>query len=121
MAQVVRVMHSIFLKISLVISMGPAGILKKVLGNVRQYAKYPNRVRKYKVDSIDLAAGVSDYPNDIRYSLFSIDGCHTALHTCNDLIFAERVTSTGGVVIIDDINNISRMGVFEGVCKYLHG
>ena len=53
------------------------------------------------------------------YDIFSIDGSHTALHTCNDLMFVEQHLATGGICIVDDINNISFMGVTEGVSRYL--
>lgn len=95
------------------------GSLHRFMENVASYAKNPVHVRTFKVDSIDLRAGCTQYTNDARYSLFSIDGCHTALHTCNDLMFAESALLPGGIVIVDDISNMSWMGVFEGVCRYL--
>jgi hypothetical protein len=95
------------------------GSLQYFIDNIQAYAKCPTLVRAFKVDSIDLRAGCTVYTNDTKYSLFSIDGCHTALHTCNDLMFAESVLVPGGIVIVDDISNMSWMGVFEGVCKYL--
>ncbi len=97
------------------------GSEKKFLANVEAYAKSSNRVRAFKVDSLDLCAGVSLFQRDTTYELFSIDGCHTALHTCSDLKFAERNVAPGGVVIVDDISNMSWMGVLEGVCRYLQG
>ncbi len=95
------------------------GSMQRFLENVESYAKSPADVRAFKVDSIDLRAGCTEYRNDTKYSLFSIDGCHTALHTCNDLMFAESALLPGGIVIVDDISNMSWMGVFEGVCRYL--
>lgn len=96
------------------------GSMEKFLGNVRDYARNESRVRAFKVDSMALGAGACPQGTEVRYSLFSVDGCHTALHTCNDLLVAERLTSPSGVVIVDDISNMSWMGVFEGVCRYLN-
>jgi hypothetical protein len=97
------------------------GSKDKFLKNVTSYAQNARRVRAFQGDSMDLAAGVSEYPRDVTYDLFSVDGAHTPLHTCNDLNFAGRVVSPGGVVILDDINNLSWMGVIEGACRYLQG
>jgi hypothetical protein len=97
------------------------GSLSAFKDNVAKHALSPSRVRIFKVDSMDLRTPEWSSERLGRYDIFSIDGSHTALHTCGDLIFAEQHLATGGVCIVDDINNISFMGVAEGVSRYLGG
>jgi hypothetical protein len=97
------------------------GSLSTFKDNVAKYALSPSRVRIFKVDSMDLRTPEWSKERLGRYDIFSIDGSHTALHTCNDLMFAEQHLETGGICIVDDINNISFMGVAEGVSRYLGG
>lgn len=59
------------------------------------------------------AAGHSD-----PLSMFSVDGCHTAEHTFNDLLIAEQLVGSGGIIFIDDYYNPNWPGVQEGVAKY---
>jgi hypothetical protein len=51
------------------------------------------------------------------FSLFSIDGCHTAEHTIHDTRVAMRLTASEGVIMVDDYQNASWPGVQEGVAK----
>lgn len=51
-------------------------------------------------------------------SMFSVDGCHTAEHTLNDLLLAERLVGSGAIIFIDDYYNVDWPGVQEGVAKY---
>lgn len=52
------------------------------------------------------------------FSMFSVDGCHLAEHTINDLQFAAEVTLPQGLIFIDDYYNAQWPGVQEGVAKY---
>jgi hypothetical protein len=97
------------------------GSKERFLSNVASYATNPSRVRAFQIDSIELGTGSRPNGQDTRYSLISVDGCHTALHTCNDLLFSECSIAPGGVVVLDDISNLSWLGVFEGACRYLGG
>lgn len=49
-----------------------------------------------------------------RSRLFSIDGCHTAKHTENDLLLASESIVSGGIIILDDFENNAWPGVQEG-------
>lgn len=51
-------------------------------------------------------------------AMFSVDGCHTAEHTLNDLLLAERMTGSGSIIFIDDYYNPNWPGVQEGIAKY---
>lgn len=51
-------------------------------------------------------------------SMFSVDGCHTAEHTLNDLLIAEQMTGSGSIIFIDDYYNPNWPGVQEGIAKY---
>ncbi|MGA7869240.1 MAG: class I SAM-dependent methyltransferase [Stellaceae bacterium] len=51
--------------------------------------------------------------------LFSIDGSHTAAHTCSDLTIAAQLIGADGVMILDDFYNPDWPGVQEGFYRYL--
>lgn len=51
-------------------------------------------------------------------SMFSVDGCHTAEHTLNDLLIADQMTGSGAIIFIDDYYNPNWPGVQEGIAKY---
>jgi len=52
------------------------------------------------------------------FSMFSVDGCHLAEHTINDMLFAMEVTQPQGIIFVDDYNNPDWPGVQEGVAKF---
>lgn len=55
------------------------------------------------------------------FSFFSVDGCHLAAHTMNDLTVAMRVTAPQGIIFVDDFTNQDWPGVQEGVARlFLH-
>jgi len=54
-----------------------------------------------------------------RVRIFSIDGCHTAQHTENDLLLAANVIAPGGVIILDDYGNPNWPGVEIGLQQFL--
>lgn len=51
------------------------------------------------------------------FSLFSVDGCHMAEHTVNDIRIAMELTRPDGLIFIDDCHNPNWPGVYEGVCR----
>jgi SAM-dependent methyltransferase len=51
------------------------------------------------------------------FSFFSVDGCHLAEHTNNDVRIAMRLTAPEGIILVDDYHNPSWPGVQEGVAK----
>lgn len=51
------------------------------------------------------------------YSMFSVDGCHLAAHTINDIRIAMALTRPEGLIFVDDYYNPSWPGVQEGVAK----
>ena len=95
------------------------GSLSAFKANIDKYARYPRRVRAFAIDSVETRVHSFGKQLGCSYDLISLDGCHTALHTYNDLLFAETHLNTGGLVFLDDINNLSFMGVAEGVSRYL--
>jgi hypothetical protein len=55
-----------------------------------------------------------------RIRLFSIDGCHSAPHTANDLNIAQETIASGGIIMIDDFYNPHLPGVAEGVHRFFN-
>lgn len=51
------------------------------------------------------------------FSMFSVDGCHLAGHTINDIRIAIDLTVPEGIIFVDDYYNASWPGVQEGVAK----
>jgi len=47
--------------------------------------------------------------------IFSVDGCHTAQHTANDIRVAMNNLAPGGFIVVDDFYNAEWPGVQEGV------
>jgi hypothetical protein len=52
-----------------------------------------------------------------RFRWFSVDGGHTPSHTVNDMRLAQRLTASGGIVILDDYHNQDWPGVHEGFAR----
>ncbi len=50
---------------------------------------------------------------------FGIDGGHSWYHTVNDLLLADRLVTSGGIVVLDDISNAGWPGVMEGFARYM--
>jgi SAM-dependent methyltransferase len=49
------------------------------------------------------------------FRLFSVDGCHTAEHTLNDLLTAQECLAPGGVIMLDDMFQPHWPGVTEAM------
>ena len=53
-----------------------------------------------------------------KFSMFSVDGCHTVEHTLNDILIAEKLVGRGGVIFVDDYYDPFWPEVQEGVNRY---
>lgn len=96
------------------------GNLEKFRGNLRLNGIAESAIEILQTDSMWLNRGDIER---IRvesggFSMFSVDGCHLAEHTVNDMLFAAEVTRPQGVIFMDDYYNASWPGVQEGVAKY---
>jgi hypothetical protein len=83
--------------------------------NIERYGRPDITYDFMKVDSIALADKLKIMAQHGPFKLFSIDGCHTAQHTYNDLLAAQELICPGGVIILDDYMQPSWPGVTEGV------
>jgi Methyltransferase domain len=85
--------------------------------NIKKLSFRPEFIDKLKVDSLSLA--VEDVANLQRkygkFRIISIDGGHTPEHTIHDFNIAQNLLANGGLVIVDNINNIDWPGVYEGI------
>lgn len=52
------------------------------------------------------------------FRLFSVDGCHTAEHTLNDMLTAQDCLAPGGVIMLDDMFQPHWPGVTEAVALF---
>jgi hypothetical protein len=88
--------------------------------NVEEHYGDPDAVGIVKGDSLSLGMGdLADIHREYaKFSIFSIDGGHTAEHTYHDLEIAAELTAHGGIVLVDDYYNHNFPGVQEGVCKW---
>jgi hypothetical protein len=96
------------------------GNLGEFRRNVQTYARNPSRVTPLEMDSTDLLLTESRTRLPVTsFSLISVDGCHTAKHTCLDLVTAGQLLAPGGICILDDVGNLSWMDVLTGTVDYL--
>jgi len=93
------------------------GNLGVFLSNVNSLARNPSRVVPVQADSFSV--------NSCRelshsYSVISIDGGHTREHAGSDLNYANNTIKPGGLIILDDFNNVNWLGVMEGTLDFLN-
>ncbi len=94
------------------------GDLAKFTANLRQYGNEIGlTVLKKDSKALTRADFYSGRKGSIR--LFSIDGSHTAEHTCSDLTIAAQLIGADGLIILDDFYNPDWPGVQEGFYHYL--
>jgi Methyltransferase domain len=94
------------------------GDLSKFMENLRQYGSEVGlTVLKKDSKRLTKADFYSNRKGSIR--LFSIDGSHTAEHTCSDLAIAAQLITADGLIILDDFYNPDWPGVQEGFYRYL--
>ena len=75
-------------------------------------------VRILRADSMALAAEeVAALRPGSGFAMFSVDGCHMAEHTINDIRIAMALTRPEGLIFVDDYYNPDWPGVQEGVAK----
>lgn len=88
--------------------------------NIEQFCGSRDMVSTIKEDSLNIGLPeiVEIHRTHGKFSMFSIDGCHTAEHTFNDLVIAEQLTCHGGLIFIDDYYHPNFPGVQEGVSKF---
>jgi hypothetical protein len=87
--------------------------------NIEQFSDRKEFIDKLKADSSALSdEDVANLQRQYgKFKIISIDGGHTPEHTIRDFNIAQNLIANGGIVIIDDINNISWPGVYEGVAR----
>jgi hypothetical protein len=97
-----------------------AGSSSELRDNLRAHAVEPEFVDTLARDSLDLTDGdVARIETEYgRFRWFSVDGGHTVGHAINDIQIAERLTASGGIVVVDDYTNSDWPGVNEGVARH---
>ena len=93
------------------------GSLERLQQNIRLCGPDNRDYAFIKADSIALTPHDKAKLMDSRgpFRLFSVDGCHTAEHTCTDLLTAQDCLTPGGVLILDDFMQPHWPGVTEAV------
>lgn len=96
-----------------------AGNLKAFKNNIKLAGEDPDKMELVQKDSTTFRQSdlVKLWDEVGGFSIFSVDGCHMAEHTINDIRVAMALTSDAGVIFVDDYYNPSWPGVQEGVCK----
>jgi hypothetical protein len=93
------------------------GSLVRLQENISLYGPGNRDYAFIKADSIAMTA--NDKADLMRrrgpFRLFSVDGCHTAEHTCADLLTAQDFLTPGGILILDDFMQPHWPGVTEAV------
>ena len=96
------------------------GSMDRLMENVELFGYDVESIKVHMGDSLVLSSDdilrLSEYT---RLRLMSIDGGHTVEHTMNDLALASKLIVNGGVVFLDDFNNILWPEVREGFYKYM--
>jgi hypothetical protein len=86
--------------------------------NLACYSWNPNRVNIIKRDSKSLIKDDILSAASGPISIFHVDGDHTAAGTLFDLNLAASVLETGGLIIVDDISNLTCPGVIEATVRF---
>lgn len=94
-------------------------IREKLEANIRRFYD-PALVTILNKDSMQ--ANAADFLDRLpsRPRFFSVDGYHQVQFVTNDLLIAQDVIATGGIVIVDDYPSPAWPGVQEAVYKLLH-
>lgn len=90
------------------------------LENIHSHAKNPENCSLHSVDSLTLREGeLSAIRGQFgEFALFSVDGGHTPMHVASDFSVASKLTSSKGVIIIDDVFHPDWPGVTEGLYRF---
>lgn len=96
-----------------------SGDLQKLKDNIAKAGEDPEKVNYVRGDSMALRNVDLERIRDTfgGFSLFSVDGCHMAEHTVNDIRIAMNMTLPEGIIFVDDYYNPNWPGVQEGVAK----
>ena len=92
-------------------------------GNLHEFKKHQQvlgyDVTIHKADSLDLPnreiQEIFDTQGHAKW--FSVDGCHTSLHTQRDVLTAMEFCEPTGIIFVDDYTNADWPGVSEGMMK----
>lgn len=95
------------------------GNLECLKENFRNAGISETSVEIVKADSTALTR---EMISDIRastggFSIFSVDGCHTTVHTMNDIQIAMELTHEAGVIFVDDFESLHWPDVAEAVAR----
>jgi hypothetical protein len=99
---------------------GPPSI-EKCRQNVSEFATNPEGIYLMPTDSLTLGQGeiqriLRSYP---PFAITSVDGGHTSLHLSIDFMTASQLTSSLGVIAVDDLFHPDWPGVTEGIFRVL--
>lgn len=95
------------------------GDMAQFAANIDASGASPESVTMLRADSMAITRQTIERIREITggFSLFSVDGCHLAEHTINDIRIAMELTVPGGIIFVDDYTNPDWPGVQEGVAK----
>lgn len=93
------------------------------IGNLSKHGISERSVDVFERDSLSLRNEYSFLNNyRARFVCVSVDGCHEAVHTVNDLQLAMELCAAHGIIVVDDFFNPDWPGVTEAIAKmYLNG
>jgi hypothetical protein len=86
--------------------------------NLAHYAWNPSRVSILTSDSKCITKNDLLSAAGGPISIFHVDGDHTAAGTLHDLHLAASVLEKGGLLIVDDISNLTCPGVIEATVRF---
>lgn len=96
------------------------GSRKKFESYLMAHGRSPETTTIIAVDSTQIdSVMIAEKLARPRCRLFSVDGCHTAEHTANDLRIAQKVLTNGGVIFLDDFFSAFWPGVHEGFSRFM--
>lgn len=78
---------------------------------IAKYLKYNNNITFLDMDSTTLTTSKLAHHHLPAFRMLSVDGGHTLEITLHDLNLAACAVADGGIVIMDDINNLQWAGV----------
>lgn len=96
-----------------------SGDSSQVRRNLEANCPDPDSIEIMARDSLDLGDDdiLAILQRHGRFRLFSVDGGHTVANAVNDLRLADRLTTAGGIVVVDDYYNQDWPGVHEGFAR----
>ena len=97
------------------------GSKEKCRENILKYAHHPDSIELISKDSLAFTDKELQQITKTHglFSMFSVDGGHTALHLSVDFLTASKLTSSRGMIIIDDLFHPDWPGVTEGIIGVL--